>query len=120
MAALRPGMQLAGSGRSTLHNSPARPLATSLRCMRDVTTRAGEKHETPSSTTAQSPSESTPTKAPYGADYYKGMLQTDVKTTNNASGDDMLKRNLQLAGGVTILLGGLVFAFLVSNGLFTI
>lgn len=33
-----------------------------------------------------------------GAAYYAGLVTTDVQETNQATGADMLKRNLQLAG----------------------
>lgn len=52
-----------------------------------------------------------------GVGYYAGMVTTDLKVDNNASGSDMLKRSLQLAGGVAGVLMLLTYLFLASNNL---
>ncbi|KAI8475931.1 MAG: hypothetical protein J3K34DRAFT_403234 [Monoraphidium minutum] len=52
-----------------------------------------------------------------GARYYGGLLTSDLGQDNGASAGDMLKRSLQLAGGVAGLLALLVLGFLASNGL---
>ncbi|PNW84412.1 hypothetical protein CHLRE_03g144384v5 [Chlamydomonas reinhardtii] len=57
------------------------------------------------------------TKQELGMEYYAGLLKTDVRIDNGSSANDMLFRNMQLAGGVTGLLGLLLLGFMASNGL---
>lgn len=47
----------------------------------------------------------------------QGLLTSELKQDNGASANDMLKRNLQLALGVSGLLAALVLGFMASNGL---
>ncbi|KAF6266507.1 hypothetical protein COO60DRAFT_1623389 [Scenedesmus sp. NREL 46B-D3] len=52
-----------------------------------------------------------------GVGYYAGLVTTSLEVDNKASGADMLKRSLQLAGGVAGLLALLTYIFLASNNL---
>ncbi|GIL77065.1 hypothetical protein Vretimale_3223 [Volvox reticuliferus] len=54
---------------------------------------------------------------PRGATYYAGLLSNDIRHDNRATSNDMLVRNLQLAGSVAGLLGALLLLFMASNGL---
>ncbi|GIL58696.1 hypothetical protein Vafri_13683 [Volvox africanus] len=54
---------------------------------------------------------------PRGATYYAGLVNNDIRQDNSATSNDMLVRNLQLAGGVAGLLGALLLLFMASNGL---
>jgi len=56
-------------------------------------------------------------KPEYGASYYSGLVTSPVSQDNGAGASDMLRRSLQLAGGAAALLGGLLVAFMASNGL---
>lgn len=50
-----------------------------------------------------------------GAKYYQGLITSNVK--EGSSSQEMLARNLKLAGGVAGFLVILVLGFLASNGL---
>ncbi|GLC40290.1 hypothetical protein PLESTB_001598300 [Pleodorina starrii] len=54
---------------------------------------------------------------PKTAEYYVGLIKNDIRQDNRASSNDMLVRNLQLAGGVAGVLGALLLAFMAANGL---
>jgi|LauGreSuBDMM15SN_2_FD.fasta_scaffold364968_1 hypothetical protein len=72
---------------------------------------------------ASSPAASSPPQIPRPTSpssqsgYYSGLVTSDLRQDNGSSSADMLKRNLQLAGGVTGVLALLVLGFLSSNGL---
>ncbi len=65
----------------------------------------------------QAASPTQPPKPQLGADYYSGLLTSGLTVDNGAKGEDMLKRSLQFAGYSAALIGGLLLAFLASNGL---
>ena len=52
-----------------------------------------------------------------GIKYYQGLVTSDIREDNGSSSNEMLGRNLKLAGGVAGVLVFLVVAFLASNGL---
>eukprot|EP00195_Chlamydomonas_chlamydogama_P007211 CAMPEP_0202898058 /NCGR_PEP_ID=MMETSP1392-20130828/6669_1 /ASSEMBLY_ACC=CAM_ASM_000868 /TAXON_ID=225041 /ORGANISM="Chlamydomonas chlamydogama, Strain SAG 11-48b" /LENGTH=155 /DNA_ID=CAMNT_0049583875 /DNA_START=232 /DNA_END=700 /DNA_ORIENTATION=- len=76
---------------------------------------AGTSSSSSSSSTGVPGSQASSSKQ-YGTSYYAGLISSDIRQDNNASGGDMLKRSLQLAGGVALLLALLTAAFLKSNG----
>jgi hypothetical protein len=59
----------------------------------------------------------TASDAQSGLKYYQGLLTTDMREDNGSSSQEMLSRNLKLAGGVAGFLVLLVVGFLASNGL---
>mmetsp|Transcript_35045 Transcript_35045/g.78004 ORF Transcript_35045/g.78004 Transcript_35045/m.78004 type:complete len:182 (+) Transcript_35045:113-658(+) len=78
---------------------------------------AGTSSSSSSSSTGVPGSQASSSKQ-YGTSYYAGLISSDIRQDNNASGGDMLKRSLQLAGGVALLLALLTAAFLKSNGVY--
>lgn len=52
-----------------------------------------------------------------GVNYYKGLITSDIREDNGSSSQEMLGRNLKLAGGVAGFLLALILGFMASNGL---